>query len=221
MIIPALFGLIGCAILLSLGTWQMQRLAWKQGILAQIDKKIATAPVPLPQAPNRDDDLYLPVELKGDFTADELHVLFSIKNQGPGYRVISAFETQAGRRVMVDRGFVPTSEKVADRAATGVRVQGNLHWPDEVDGFTPAPDRDANIWFARNIEAMAEALETEPLLVVARATSEITPAARPVPVTTQGIPNDHLQYAITWFLLAAAWAGMTAYLLWRIRQRTV
>jgi len=148
-------------------------------------------------------------------------VLFSIKNQGPGYRVISKFITGQGRAIMVDRGYVPTPRKVEDRAAPNVTLQGNLHWPNEVDGFTPEPDIEGNIWFARDIPAMAAALGTEPTLVVVRASSDTVPTVQPVPVTATGIPNDHLQYAITWFLLAAAWAGMTAYLLWRIRQRTV
>ncbi len=220
MIIPLLFGLIGCGILLSLGTWQVQRLAWKHEILADIETRIAAKPVALPSALIAAPMRYLPVEVAGDHTGEELHVLFSIKNQGAGYRVISKFITSDGRVVMVDRGYVPTPRKDENRAATGVTVQGNLHWPQEVDGFTPEPDLAANIWFARDVEAMADALGTEPLLIVARATSPTTPAVQPVPVTTQGIPNDHLQYAITWFLLCAAWAGMTAYLLWRIRQRT-
>ncbi len=221
MIIPLLFGLIGCAILLSLGTWQVKRLAWKEGILAEINREIAAAPTALPDTPTLAEHKYLPVEVAGDFTGQELHVLFSIKNQGAGYRVIAEFVTTDGRRIMVDRGFVPTDRKVETRQAENVKVQGNLHWPNEIDGFTPDPDKAKNIWFARDIPAMAESLGTEEILVVARATSKTTPDVQPVPVTATGIPNDHLQYAITWFLLAAAWAGMTAYLLWRIRQRTV
>lgn len=221
MILPLLFGLVGCAILISLGTWQVQRLSWKEGILAEIEEKIAAAPVALPAKPDPQTHRYLPVDLQGAFTGSEIHVLFSIKNQGPGYRVISEFVTEAGRRILVDRGFVPTPRKSEDRAAQGIALEGNLHWPEEIDGFTPEPDVTANIWFARDLPAMAKTLGTEPTLVVARASTPTTPAVQPVPVTPVGIPNDHLQYAITWFLLAIAWAGMTAYLLWRIRQRTV
>jgi surfeit locus 1 family protein len=98
-------------------------------------------------------------------------------------------------------------------------VEGNLHWPEEVDGFTPAPDARTGLWFARDVPAMAEALGSEPVLIVAR--SPTAPGIEPLPVDTSHIPNDHLGYAVQWFGLAAVWLGMTAYLLWRIRRRTV
>ena len=68
---------------------------------------------------------------------------------------------------------------------------------------------------------MAVALGTEPVLIVARAMTPADPVAVPLPVTSAGIPNDHLEYAATWFSLAAVWIGMTGFLLWRIRRRTV
>ena len=99
-------------------------------------------------------------------------------------------------------------------------VTGNLHWPDEITGSTPEPDLMRNIWFARDVPAMADTLGTEPVLIIAR---QIDPSdgPRPMPVGTEGIPNDHLQYAGTWFSLAMIWFVMTLYLLWRIRQKTV
>ena len=68
---------------------------------------------------------------------------------------------------------------------------------------------------------MAEALQTEEVLVIARVVTGTDARATPLPVDTSGIPNDHLQYAVTWFGLAAVWAGMTLFLLWRIRRRKV
>ena len=221
MIIPLLFGLIGCAILLSLGAWQVKRLAWKEAILAEIEANIAAAPLTLPEDPTATDHKYMPVEVSGTYSGDELHVLFSLKQQGAGYRIIAKFSTDTGRDILIDRGYVPTPDKDQLRPGFAATVQGNLHWPEEIDSFTPEPDINGNIWFARDLPAMAAALGTEPVLIVARASDPVDTQLRPVPVTATGIPNDHLQYAITWFLLAAAWAGMTAYLLWRIRQRTV
>ena len=219
MIVPLLIGLVGAAILLSLGFWQVQRLALKQDVLADIAARIGDAPVALPETPDPVADRYLPVAVDGRFTGEHLDVLVSRKQIGPGLRVVEVFETTSGRRIMVDRGFVPQDARNDPRVSLPAVVEGNLHWPDEVDGFTPPPDPATGLWFARDVTAMAAALDTEATLIVARRPTG--GAIEPMPVDTSGIPNDHLSYAITWFSLAAVWLGMTAYLLWRIRQRTV
>ena len=214
---PLLFGLGGVAILVSLGVWQVQRLAWKEAVLAEIEAEIAAAPVALPDVPTAELHGYLPVVAEGRLGEDHLRVLVSQKGQGAGYRVISPFET-GGRRIMVDRGVMPT-EAVPPVHEETVTVTGNLHWPDEVDGFTPENDLARNIWYARDVAAMAAHLGTDPVLIVARALSVPDTPITALPVDTSGIPNDHLNYAITWFSLAALWMGMTLYLLWRIRRK--
>ena len=216
---PLLFGAIGTAILIALGVWQVQRLAWKEAILAEIEARIAAAPSALPESPAPEADKYRPVGVTGRYLPGELHVLTTITGLGPGYRIVSGFESAGGRRILVDRGFVPQHEKEADRSRPDapVRVSGTLHWPDERDGFTPPNDPEANVWYARDVAAMAEALDTEPILLVAREGSG--PGIRPMPIETAGIANDHLEYALTWFTLAAIWAGMTGLLLWRMGQR--
>jgi surfeit locus 1 family protein len=220
MIFPALLGIVGCAILIWLGTWQVQRLGWKQDILAEIAERISAEDVPLPIWAEEEEDLYLAVSASGVITDEELHVLVSVKNRGAGYRVISAFETD-GRRVLLDRGFLPLEAKNTPRAPVQATISGNLHWPNEIDSFTPETDTTRGIWFARDVDAMSEALKTEPLLIILRETSETNPPADPLPVDGGGIPNDHLQYAITWFSLAFIWFVMTLYLLSRIRRRTI
>jgi surfeit locus 1 family protein len=220
IIFPLLLGILGTAVLISLGVWQLQRLEWKQAILAEIDARMAAAPAALPDDPDPARDRFLPVTATGTITDEEIDVLVSVKGTGPGYRIISAFETDDGRRILLDRGFVRDDRKDAPRPPVpGVTVTGNLHWPDEVDGYTPAADTARNIWFARDVPAMAAALGTEPLMIILRTTSEPAPAVAPFPLDSAGIPNDHLGYAIQWFGLAAVWAGMTGWLLWRIRRR--
>lgn len=217
MIVPLIIGIGGVAVLVSLGIWQVQRLAWKEDVLAQIETMIVADPVALPAAPDPETDRYLPVTAAGSIGDQAVRVLVSTKEDGAGYRIIAPFETD-GRRVLIDRGFIPTEADIP-RGGT-VTVTGNLHWPDEVTGSTPENDTLRNIWFARDVPTLAEALDTEPVLIIAR---DVEPddGPRPMPVTTEGIPNDHLQYAGTWFSLAAIWLGMTLYLLWRIRQKTV
>ncbi len=207
-----IFGFAGLGLLLSLGTWQLQRLTWKQEVLAEIESRIAADPVALPLQVSEDADKYLPVTVTGEIEPGEIHVLVSVKQVGPGYRIIQSFATN-DRTILVDRGFVPTTAKQAVRLTGPMEITGNLHWPDEVDGYTPDADIGGNIWFARDVPSLAAALGAEPVLLIAR--SETDPNVTPMPVDTAGIPNDHLQYAIIWFGLALVWAAMTGYFLWR------
>lgn len=221
-IFPLLLGLVGVAILLSLGFWQLRRLDWKEAMLAEITAQIGGPTQELPSRGTPTAPLkYTPVILAGASTGEDVLVLSGQKGVGAGYQVISAFETGEGRRVLVDLGFLPEARKNDPRPAAPMIVQGNLHWPDEADSYTPAPDPAARLWFARDVPSIAEFLKTEPVLVVAARVEGALPGIAPQPITVTGIPNDHLNYAITWFSLAAVWSGMTAFLLWRIRRKEI
>ncbi len=217
--IPALIlGILGSAVLVSLGVWQLQRLAWKTEILDRIETRLAAEPVDVPPDPDPARDAYLRVLVAGEIGPGELHVYTSAPGQGVGYRVIAPLRLADGRSILLDRGFVPITAKDAPRHLGPIRVRGSLLWPDETDGFTDAPDLAKNIWFARDVGKMSAALGTAPVMLVTEASDDATaPLALPV---TVDIPNDHLQYAITWFGLALAWVGMTVYWLWRIKTRT-
>lgn len=216
-LLPLIFGLLGTVVLVGLGVWQMQRLDWKEAILADIDARITAAPVALPEQPDPQADRYLPVTVTGVLQDPAIRVLVSQKQVGAGYRIIRPM--QVGERlIMVDLGFLPIQSPTPAVPSDPVTVQGNLHWPDEVDSYTPAPDLDADIWFARDLSLMADHLGTAPVLVVARSTSLPDSALAPLPVDTSGIPNDHLGYAVTWFGLAIVWVMMTGFFLWRIRK---
>ncbi len=215
-ILPLIFGIAGVAVLVSLGLWQVERLAWKEAILADIEARIAAEPVALPDQPDPEADRYLPVEMTGQFGPGVLRVLVSQKQVGAGYRLISPFEAD-GRAVLLDRGFIRVGQPLPPAPAGQITVTGNLHWPDDRNSSTPENDIDDNTWFARDIGPMAEVLGTEAILVVAKDLSQSGGAVTPLPVDTSGIPNDHLQYAITWFGLAIVWAVMTLYFLYRLR----
>ncbi len=219
MFFPILLGLAGCAVLISLGVWQVQRMHWKAGVLAEIEAMIHDAPVPLMAAPDPAADKFRPVTVEGRFTGDVIEVLFGIKGASPGVLVIEAFETAEGRRIMVDRGFVEDEARALPRGNGATRVVGNLHWPIDATSSTPPPDTKTGLWFARDVPAMAAKLNAEPTLIVAR--EPTGDGITPVPVNTSSIPNDHWGYAITWFSLALVWAVMTLVLVWRIRRQTV
>jgi surfeit locus 1 family protein len=219
MIFALILGLAGTGTLIGLGIWQLQRLEWKETIIAGAEAMIAADPIPLPAVPDPAQDRYRAVTVAGAFTGEEAHVLTSTREEGPGFLVIAAYTTGDGRRILIDRGFVPEAEKATPRPQRSQSVTGNLNWPDDVTSSTPGYDADRAIWYGRDVAGIAALLNTEPVLVIAR--SDTGDGISPRPVTTAGFRNDHWQYAVTWFSLAAAWAGMTAYLLWRIRGRTV
>ncbi|SNR37843.1 SURF1 family protein [Paracoccus sediminis] len=218
ILFPLILGVVGCAILIQLGLWQLRRADWKDGVLDEIQASIEAAPMPLPADPDPSMK-YMPVTVSGTTTGAEIDVLSHTKEQGGGYQVVSRFVTDDGRAIMVDRGFVPQELRRAERGPVRLNIRGNLHWPDEKGSATPDPNMDENIWFARDVPAMAKVLDTEPVLVVASFVEGDAQGVEPIPVSIQGIPNNHLTYAIQWFVIAATWAGMTLALIWRIRQR--
>jgi surfeit locus 1 family protein len=219
MIFPILLGLVGCAILVALGVWQLQRMAWKAEVIAQIEAQIHQAPVALPATPTPDHDRYLAVTVTGRLTGEQVQVLSSSRDGGPGVRVIAAFETGDGRRILIDLGFLPEDQRAQPLPAKAATVTGNLDWPRDSDSYTPPPDAKTGLWFSRDATAISQALGTEATLIVAG--GPVVDGIAPTPVDTSSIPNNHWEYVITWFSLALVWAVMTVYLLWRIRQRSV
>jgi len=214
IVFPMIFGLSGVIVLVWLGFWQLDRLTWKNAVIDDINTRLTSAPVPIPLTPTEAADEYMAVTLAGTVVGPELRVLVSGTAAGTGYRTIRAFELLDGRRVMVDVGLLGLQDARApiDQPAT---VVGTLLWPDDVNSSTPEPDLAKNIWFGRDVNVMARALETQPLMVVVRDMQPADPRTTLLPVDAGGIKNDHLAYAITWFGLAFVWALMSLFLISR------
>lgn len=201
MIGPVLMGVVGTAVLLTLGAWQMQRLAWKEALIAELDARLAADPVPLPTAPDPVRDQFLRVEVDGTLAEGVAYVLTTRRPQGPGFRIIAPVEV-ADRKVLADFGYVPEAEKATALPPPGTetRVTGALYWPESRDIFTPEPDLAQNLWFIRDTGSMAKALGTEPVLIIAeRHSLGQRPLAERI---AHDLPNNHLGYALTWFSLA-------------------
>jgi surfeit locus 1 family protein len=203
----------------------MQRLQWKTEILTEIDATIASAPIAIPANPSAQSDQFRPVTTKGTLAGTPLYVLVTIEGLGPGYRYVDRLTIDGGRDVMVDFGWVPLSQLGNPfEKFHVVDVTGNLHWPDDKDNWTPEPDP-KGIWFTRDVPSIAAGLNAEEILIVARDVQLldlVTPLQsypfQPLPLDSGAIKNDHLNYAITWFLLAFVWVIMSGYLIFRIRQ---
>lgn len=217
MILPLIFGLLGAVLLVQLGTWQVQRLGWKTAIIERMEAQLAGAPIALPAAPTEAEHEYRRVRTRGELLPGEIHIYTSAPPHGVGYRVIAPFEVD-GRRILIDRGFVPIEAKDDERRAGPLAVEGVLHWPQESDRFTAAPDLEANIWISRDVGLMSQALGTDPVMLVVEHSDPEGPM--PLPVTIN-IRNSHLGYAVTWYGLAVVWVVMTGYWLWHIKRRAL
>mgnify|MGYP001794916276 FL=1 len=207
-----LLGVPGVVVLAGLGVWQLQRLEWKETLLAEIETRIASAPVELPDDPAANRSAFLAVTLTGSIEGPPVPVFGTWREAGAGYRIIAPVAT-GDRKVLVDLGVAPDAGP--GLPANPVTIVGNLSWPEEVE-----PNPEAAVWTNLDVPAMAARLGTDPVLVVARDITGVTLPFQPVPVGTEGIPNNHLGYAIQWFGLALVWAGMTAFLLRRMHSQT-
>ncbi len=224
-IFPIILAVLGIAVLLWLGVWQRERLDEKTAYLADINTRMVAEPVALPDTP----DNYLRVQVVGRLDGAEIHVLRGDKLRGAGFRIIApvTIRTASGaRRIMVDLGFVRTGDKNVRRAGQ-VAVIGNVFFAMETGAYTAPPDLGAGIWFARDTDLMADFLDTEPILVVASAITALDKDALgwqagmfPQALATN-IPNDHWEYMVTWFSLAAVWGAMSVYWIGRLWRRRV
>lgn len=216
---PGIAALLGVAMLVALGNWQMHRLAWKEGLIAAIAERAHAVPVSLGVAEERsargEDVEYTRVSFKGQFLNDrEIH-LYALDEAGaPGFHVITPLRLGDGSIVLVNRGFVPNELKDPSRRSAGqlsgdVSVTGLLRRPDEQALFIPGNDTARNIWYWRDIDAMAavaagsDATRVHRFIVDAEA-EPASPGGWPRGgVTRLTLPNRHLEYALTWYGLAA------------------
>lgn len=205
---PLIAAILGAVVLVSLGTWQVKRLAWKQGVIAQMEAKLMQAPIALPVSVSFEQDRYRAVTTQGRFDGPAIKVLSSKKDEGAVYRHLAPFITTQGRRILVDRGYTAADAQAA-LAAGEFALSGHLIWPDDANNMTPDPDLEDHLWYGRDLPAMAAAYGTEGIMIVAQHATPADPHVTPWPVDTINIPNDHLQYAATWFSLAVIWIIMT------------
>jgi surfeit locus 1 family protein len=212
--------LAALAILLSLGTWQMERLQWKEGLLADIAARRAAAPVPFSEidAVQRaaGDIEYRRVAVTGTYDHDKERHFFATYEGRTGFYVYTPMRLTDGRVLFVNRGFVPYEMK-----APSTRMAGQVGGEQTVTGFARArlaekpsmivPDNDLakNIFYWKDLDEMASSAGIDPAKVVpffvdADASTE-NPGGWPKGGVTQfDLPNNHLQYALTWYGLAVA-----------------
>lgn len=221
--------LVGLIVLVGLGVWQLQRLAWKEGIIARIESRTERRPVSLERAIEFADQLrnpsYIPVRAEGRFHHARERYLYAISLDGePGWHVITPLETVDGHVVLVDRGFVP--EKLRDPATRQegqiqqvTAVTGLIRTPERPNLFTPDNDPGTNQWFTRDLGAMTRSMfpggtvQVAPFFLEASETD--VPGGWPKGGQTRlTLTNNHLQYALTWFGLALCLVAVYGVYVW-------
>jgi surfeit locus 1 family protein len=227
LLIPTLFTLAMGAFLVSLGVWQLHRLAWKEAILARVAARVTAPPHPLP-APTEwprlkpDDYEYRHIALDGTFDHSKEALVFRGTAAGPGYFVLTPLRLADGAVVIVNRGFVPADRadpktRLAGEIAGPVHVVGLMREPEPRNVFTPKDDPAAGHYFTRDPDLIATHFglrDAAPFSVDADATP--VPGGLPVGGTTElAIPNNHFSYALTWFGLAIGLFGVFAAFAWR------
>jgi len=212
---PTVFTAPMLLLLLALGSWQIERLFWKERLISQREAAVAAVPVSVPQSLEEARGMeFRHVTDEGVFLHDkEIFLGATSETGGQGYQVLTPLLEPSGRMVFVNRGYIPAELKDPAKRAAGqisgtVRLQGLLRLPPEGRPVWFLPDNrsDLNYWFWVDLPAMSAADRLDrvaPFYIDADATPN--PGGWPKGgVTRLALPNNHLQYAITWFSLAVA-----------------
>ena len=210
---------------LALGTWQVQRRAWKLALIDRVEQRVHSPPVALPPpsawtAVSAASDEYRPVTVQGQWLPERTVLSQATTELGAGFWVLTPLRQADGSLVWVNRGFVPESERAAlpAPAAGPACVTGLLRMNEPGGGFLRRNDPAAGRWHSRDVVAMAQAAHLAP------ASPFFIDAGLPGAAPDTGWPragltvirfhNSHLVYALTWYGLAAM-VLVAAGLLWR------
>ena len=236
LFVPALLTLVAVGILISLGNWQVRRLAWKEGLIAAATERPKEAVRELPSLSAWSSldpagtDSYRPYRLTGHFLHDkEARVFTSLPDPrgpygGPGFWVVTPFALTSGGTVLVNRGFAPAdkslpSERGETLSGEPVTLTGLMRPDEKRSYFTPGDQPDQNMFFARNVAAISAAKQLSPPVApftIDLIASETPPSGLPQSGETRmAFANNHLQYALTWYGLAAALVAVFGVFAWR------
>lgn len=214
--------LIVFAILIALGAWQLRRLEWKEGLIAQVEARVSAAPISFAEAAARaragETMEYAPVVARGVYAHDLETRVFTVQDGAPGVLVFTPLDAPApdgGRRfIYVNRGFAPqayaTPEARPDGQTPGeVVVRGLFRAPERLSGLAKwlrREDQSADgLWFVRDPRRFADAAGVSAPAHYIDSSGAENPARWPEGGTTRlDFRNRHLEYALTWFGLAAA-----------------
>jgi surfeit locus 1 family protein len=226
LLLPALLTIAAAAVLISLGTWQLERKAWKEGLIATLESRLAAAPVNLPARETwprltRENEEFRRVAFPAEFLRGEEAFVYASGSalrpdvSSPGYWVFAPARLPGGSVVVINRGFVPEGRQDRNSRRQGdvsgvVDIVGVLRWPEARGLFTPDDDLPRNLWFVRDHLGIAAAKKwatAAPFYVDQEAPLAPGGLPRAGPLKAS-LPNNHLQYALTWYGLTIVLLGV-------------
>jgi surfeit locus 1 family protein len=205
--------------LFALGTWQVERRAWKLGLIAQVQARLKAAPVAAPMTAEPEDS-YRRVIVSGTYIAGRDSFVQASTVRGPGWWVMTPMRTDDGRMVLINRGYAPDRKVMAVLPGQMI-VTGLLRLSEPGGGFLRSNDPTADRWYSRDVDAIA----------AKRGIHRVAPyfidadGARNAPgqpvggLTVVSFPNNHLVYAVTWYTLAMMAAAGFVYWIKPLRRR--
>jgi surfeit locus 1 family protein len=231
LLVPGLLTLAAFMVLVGLGTWQLQRKAWKEALIDTLTLRLGAAPVDLPSQEswarlNAKHDEFRRVRFRARMQDEALvYTIGSVLRSdvsGPGYWVFAPAELDDGNVVVINRGFVPEGRqdprtRAEGQAAGPVDVVGVMRWPEQRSWYTPRDDPVRNVWFVRDHLAIAAAKglsNVAPFFIDQEAPVPAGGLPRPGPLKIN-LRNDHFQYALTWYGLATVLVFVFAAWAWR------
>jgi len=236
LVVPTLLVVVALATFVGLGTWQVHRKAWKEGLIDTLERRLSATAVDLP-APGHwahldpVDDEFRRVKFSAAFVPGAEALVYAGSSalrtdvSGPGYWVFAPARLAGGATLVINRGFVPEGRqdpatRTAGLIAGTTELVGVMRWPEAAGLFAPKNDPAHNLWFVRDHVAIAAGKQwgvVAPFFIDLE--SPQPPGGLPqAGVLKPNLRNEHLQYAITWFGLALVVA--VAFAIW-LRGRVV
>ncbi|EKF74655.1 surfeit locus 1 family protein [Alcanivorax hongdengensis A-11-3] len=215
----------------ALGTWQVERRAWKLDLIARVDQRVHAPAIAAPGPDqwatiNRDDNEYQHVRLHGRFLHDKEALVQASSELGAGFWVLTPLRRDDGTTVLINRGFVPPDRRdPAERGSPApqgpVTVTGLLRLSEPGGGFLRDNDPDHERWYSRDVQAIAADQGLKDRVAPYFVDAEARPG-QPWPrggLTVIHFHNSHLVYAITWYSLALMVAGAFVFVVRDERSR--